>query len=347
MPTETIAEPRLAAVPEKAETDYTAEQFCMAFATIYHTQRQEAADLMNVPVERLTPHYVGTHYARPEHSMTVISKIQSVMESGLCHDRVVRYAESQPDILMLHHRVLTDYLSNLSAVCFAGAAADYLLAKGAFFQRLEEKHHAKELIIKAHELFSELADGKVGEAIGLDRRHLQQMAKVMYGQEGSASNMPLWFETGVSAEVATKRGLETILARRGENSIVRFSTSEEDLKGSDLVVFKNGKRLLMDVKSSGRIYHDGHYIQSAAHSELEKIDNDTFYIKRLHPASTESIGQDFSIDTDYEDELEMVIEEFDELSSEKKRPRRRTDATRHVWGRHRMHLAGAALRGSG
>jgi hypothetical protein len=347
MPTETIAEPHVAAVPEKAERDYTAEEFCMAFASIYHTQRQEAADLMNVPVERITPHYSGTHYARPEHSMTVIAKVQKVMESGLCHDRVVRYAENQPDILMLHHRVLTDYLSNLSAVCFAGAAADYLLAKGTYFQSLEEKHHAKELIIKAHELFAELADGKVREAIGMDRRHLQQMARVMYGKEDSDSNMPMWFETGVSAEVATKRGLETILARRGENATIRFSTSKEDLKGSDLVVYKNGKRLLMVVKSSGRIPYEGHYVQAASHSEPEKIDNDTFYIKRLHPASTESIGQDFSIDTDYEDELEMVIEEFDELSREKKKPRRRTGATRHAWGRHRLNLAGAALRGSG
>src|SRR6185503_6646930 len=97
MPAETLAEPRIAAAPEQAESkEFTAAEFCMAFASIHLAQREAAAGIMNVSAEKLTPAYVGSHYEVPEHSMKVISKIEEVMNSGLCRDRVERFAEKQP-----------------------------------------------------------------------------------------------------------------------------------------------------------------------------------------------------------------------------------------------------------
>jgi len=342
MPAETLAEPPLAAAPEQAEHDYTAEEFCMAFGNVYMAQREAAAEIMNVPAEKLSPHYIGTHYGLPEHSMAIISKVKEVMDSALCDDRVERLVEKLPGNLMLHQRELVIYLSRLSATCFAGAAADYLLAKDVYFQSLDGKHAAKRHIIKAHEQFAYLPDNKLGKMLGINRQHLRFMANHMYGEEGAFNNMALWFETGVSAEVATKRGFEAILRDRQEAASVRYSTPDEDLKGSDLVVTINGKRLLIDVKSSGRVYEDGHYVQAPAHSGIEVIDRDTYYIKRLHPANIESIGVDFTVDAGYQNQLREVVGEFVYLSREKKRHHVRH--SRQPWGSRGVRLARPALR---
>jgi len=315
MPAEAIAEPQIAVAPELAEKEYTAAEFCMAFASIHLAQREAAAEIMNVPVEKLNAQYIGTHYDVPENSMKVISKIGEVMGSGLCRDRVERFADRQPSGGMLHDQTMVDFLSDLSSLCFVGAASQYLLDKHRYFQRKEDKRLAKIRVVQTHEQFVKLADSEYGRQLGVDRRHLRFMANIMFGKEEAPSNLPVWFEVGVSAEIATKRGLERLAADKEVGPIVRYATVEEDIKGADVVVAKNRTRLFIDVKSSNRSASASED-RFAFHTPIEKVDfeTDTYRIKELHPAGIESIGNNFSIDSEYVRELRKVLDEFEALT---------------------------------
>jgi len=331
MPAEKLAGPPIAVAPEQAERKgYTAAEFVLAFASIYTAEREIAAGLMNVSPHRLNPHYVGTHYATPEDSLKVTAKIEEIMNSGLCRDRVNRYADEHPAGTLLHEAGVVNFLADFSAICFAGAASDYLLAKGSYFQRLSDKREAKRRIVKAHEQFVKLTDSQAGSLLGMDRHHLRGMANIMYGKQDEPSNMPVWFEVGVSAEVATKKRLESIIDEYGDGVSVRYSATEEDLRGADIVLEKDGRKLLIDVKSSGRSILRQGVRKSAYHTPPEKDENGVFRIKELHPAGIESIGDDFSVDRDYEEELRLVVEEFNMLPAGNKKPRRHPRAVRHA-----------------
>lgn len=313
MPAEALAEPPVSIEPEQAEVkEYTAAEFVMAFASVYLAQRQAAAELMNVNPEKLNPQYVGTHYQLPEHSMSVISKVEEVMKSGLCQDRVERFADNQPGGLLRHPEVLR-YLSGLSAECFAGAASSYLLENGKYFQKMEDKQQAKRKVIAAHKGFINLADSSLGELLKVDRRHLRFLANVMFGKLDSPSQIPVWFEVGVSAEIATKKALQR-LAGNGSETKVRYAETEEDLKGTDIVIDKNDQKLLVDVKSSDKHSYNQDE-QRAYHYRPEQVDVGVYQVRELHPASIESINDDFSIDQAYEKELVTVLQEFDRLSA--------------------------------